>query len=149
MPCDTGNPQGNTGYISELDVRIFLRDLDPEANLLIKDLEFGTEEIRTAVTLAVDFWNEEPPNFTRANYTVDTFPFRYHLLMGTAANLLFIAAHLYRRNKLSYNVPGGAVNDQAKDNDYEQAGARLWQQYIEWVRRKKRELNIMRGWANV
>ena len=60
MTCP--QPFGNAGYLSEMDVRIWLRDLDPELNKLLDDYEFGQEEIRTASTLAVDFWTEEPPN---------------------------------------------------------------------------------------
>jgi len=141
--------QGNTGFISDMDVRIWLRDLDPSANLLLDDLEFGTEEIRTASTLAVDYWNERPPSLAGARYTVYTFPYRYNLLMGTSANLLFIAGNLYRRNRLPSQIPGGSVDDQNKFNEYDAAGERLWQRYKEWVALKKRELNVQRGWGTV
>jgi len=145
----TDQPVGNAGFITEMDVRIWMRDRDPEANLLLKDLEFTPEEIRTAWTLAVDFWNEEPPNLRCANYTLYTFPWRGQMLSATAANLLFIAANRFRRNKLRVNIPGGAADDQAKDQDYEMAGTRLWDAYKDWVRRKKRELNMLRGWGMV
>lgn len=140
-------PQGNPGYITELDIRIWLRDTDPEANLLIKDFEFSHEEVRTAQTLAVDYFNETSPNLTLYNYEYTGFPFRYHLLMGTTANLLFIAANRFRRNELQYNIGGGAVADQSKAPAYDQAGDRLWQQYKEWCALKKRELNVRQGWA--
>lgn len=140
-------PSGNTGFLSEMDVRIWLRDSDPSANLLLDDFEFGQEEIRTASTLAVDAWNEEAPAIV--SYELYNFPYRFALLRGTAANLLFMAAHRYRRNKLNYAVPGGAVNDQDKDREYDAAGERLWQAYVDWVRRKKRSINIERGWGTV
>jgi hypothetical protein len=143
------DPTGNVGYLSEMDVRIWLRDHDPAANLLIQDWEFGQEEIRTACTLAVDYWNEAPPNMHGAWYTLYTFPFRYHLLMATCANLLFIAANLYRRNRLPYNIPGGSVDDQAKAPDYDTAGEKLWQSYKQWVAMKKRELNTQMGWGSI
>ena len=141
--------QGNTGYITDMDVRIWLRDLDPAANLLLDDFEFGTEEIRTASTLAVDYWNEAPPNLVGARYHVYNFPYRYNLLMATTANLLFIAANLFRRNRLPHQIPGGAIDDQNKFNEYEAAGDRLWQQYKKWVSAKKREINTQRGWGRV
>lgn len=141
--------QGNTGYISDMDVRIFLRDLDPAANLLLDDFEFSTEEIRTASTLAVDYWNEAPPNLVGARYHVGNFPYRYNFLMATCANLLFIAANLFRRNRLPHQIPGGAIDDQNKFNEYEAAGDRLWQQYKRWVSTKKREINTQRGWGRV
>ena len=149
MPTCPEGPVGNAVFLSEMDIRIWLRDHDPTANLLIKDLEFSTEEIRTAATLAVDAFNEEPPNMNVANYTVQNFPFRYNLLQGTVANLLTMAGHLYRRNELKYNVPGGSVDDQAKGEDYDRAADRLAKGYMSWVRRKKREINTSRGWGRI
>jgi hypothetical protein len=131
--------------MSDMDVRIFLRDADPEANKLIGDLEFSPEEIRTAWTLAVDKWNETPPHVVQ--YTVTTFPYRYHLLMQTTANLMTIAAHLYRRNHLKYNVPGGAIDDQDKGPAYDAAAARLTRQFDEWMAKEKISLNMAQGWG--
>ena len=89
-------PVGSNTYLTNLDVRIWLRDNDPDANFLLDDFEFSPEEIRTAMTLAVDKWNETPPYLR--NYDYDKFPYRFHLLQGTAGNLLFMAAHRFRRN---------------------------------------------------
>ena len=138
-------PLGNEGFISELDVRIFLRDTDPEANRLLDDLEFSPEEIRTAVTLAVDKWNETPPAINA--YTVDTFPFRYHLILQTSANLLTIAAHRYRRNRLQLQITGGVADEQNKYDAYDVAADRLTQQFNEWMRLKKTEMNARMGWG--
>ena len=138
-------PKGNDTYLSEMDVRIFLRDLDPAANTLLDDFEFGQEEIRTASTLAVDYWNETPPPIQ--GYEVHTFPWRYHLLMGTSANLLFMAAHRYRRNQLDYNVPGGGISDQNKAREYDAAGDKLWTQFKEWCAQQKKSQNVHQGWG--
>jgi len=138
-------PQGNAGFLSEMDIRIWLRDTDPEANTLLLDLEFSPEEIRTAQTLAVDKWNETPPMVGK--YTVTTFPWRYHLLHQTVANLLTIAAHRYRRNNLVYNVPGGTINDQNKAPDYDAAAARIAAEVSKFMNDKKIELNIESGWG--
>lgn len=138
-------PTGNDRYLTEMDIRIWLRDLDPEANTLLDDFEFGSEEIRTAMTLAVDKWNDTPPFIYF--YDIRTFPFRSALLTATCANLLFIAAHRYRRNDLQYSIPGGAVNDQARHKEYDVAGERLWQKYMEWVAHAKRSLNIESGFG--
>lgn len=139
-------PAGNDTYLTDMDIRIWLRDKDPAANLLMDDFEFGTEEIRTASTLAVDYWNETPPPICVYD-EVYRFPFRYHLLMATCANLFFIAANLYRRNKLAYQVPGGGISDQNKDAEYDGAGQRLWEQYKAWVASKKKEINIEQGFG--
>lgn len=142
-------PEGNDTYLTEMDVRIFLRDVDPAANLLLDDYEFGTEEIRTAATLAVDYWNETPPPITTTRWEWTNFPWRYNLLKGTAANLLFMAAHLYRRNKLSYQVPGGGISDQDKNVDYDNAGQRLWNEYTSWCAWNKKSQNVHRGWGSI
>ena len=41
-------PTGNKNYLTDLDVRIWLRDNDPDANVLLDSEEFDAEEIRTA-----------------------------------------------------------------------------------------------------
>jgi hypothetical protein len=140
-------PTGNDTFLSEMDIRIWLRDLDPAANKLLDDFEFKQEEIRTAATLAVDYWNETPPAIQ--GYELYQFPYRYNLLMGTAANLLFMAAHLYRRNQLNYNVPGGGISDQDRAKEYDAAGEKLWQQYKEWCSWKKKSLNVHQGWGQI
>ena len=140
-------PTGNKNYLTDLDVRIWLRDNDPDANVLIDSEEFEAEEIRTAMTLAVDYWNETPPNV--GSYDYDKFPYRFALLRGTAANLLFMAAHRYRRNHLHYNAGGVSVDDQNKYQQYDAAGARLWDEYKQWIAGKKREINVGLGWGTV
>jgi hypothetical protein len=136
---------GNDKFLTDLDVRIWLRDNDPNANLLLADYEFSPEEIRTAMTLAVDYWNEQPPNI--GCYDYHKFPWRLNLLKGTAANLLFIAAHRFRRNALKYNAGGLAVGDQDKYREYDEAGARLWEEFKAWVAQMKRAINIEHGFA--
>ena len=139
------HPVGNHRFLTEVDIRLLVRDNDPKANLLLQDLEFTTEEIRSAMTFAVDKWNDTPPYIW--NYSIDTFPWRSMLACGTVANLLFIAANRYRRNDLQYNIGGGAVNDQARHKDYDAAGERLWSQYTEWIAHNKRALNMEQGFA--
>lgn len=138
---------GKFKYISEMDVRMMLRDYDPAANTLLDDWEFDSEEIRTAATFAVDYWNEVPPDI--GYYTLYDFPWRYHLVKGTCSNLLSMAAHRYRRNRLDYQVPGGGISDQNKAAEYDQIAMKLWQEYKTWVARKKMEVNAGRGWGSV
>jgi hypothetical protein len=135
----------NAATITELDIRIWMRDNDPAANNLLDDYEFTPEELRTALTLAVDHWNDTPPLIGSFDY--DQFPFRSLLLKGTAANLLFIAANRFRRNALKYTVPGGAVADQEKFQEYDGAGGKLWEEFKTEVMRQKRALNMEVGWS--
>ena len=141
------DPQGNSGYFTELDIRTYLMDADPERNLLLDDQEFTPEEIRAAQTHAIDYWNDEPPDIGAA--TVYTFPYRSLALQGTAGTLLKMKAHLWRRNELRYSVPGGQVADQEKSRAYDGAGERLWQEFKQRVLTKKRSLNMEMGWSLV
>lgn len=140
-------PTGNGGYLTDVDVRIWLRDNDPEANLLLDDFEFSSEEIRTAMTLTADYWNETPPSV--GSYDYDKFPYRFALLRGTAANLLFMGAHRFRRNQLNYNAGGLTVDDQNKYQQYDAAGARLWDEYKQWVAQTKKSINAEQGWGTI
>jgi hypothetical protein len=136
---------GNNRFLTEVDIRLFLRDADPEANLLLDNYEFTSEEIRSAMTFTVDKWNETPPDV--ALYDIDNFPFRFMLLKGTCANLLYMAAMRYRRNDLQVSMQGGAVNDQAKHAPYDAAADRLWSEYVDWMMRRKVSMNIESGFT--
>ena len=139
------SPKGNDAAMTDMEVRIFLRDTDPEANVLLDDFEFSPEEIRTAMNITVDRWNDTPPDIYRMDY--DEFPYRSILLLGVASNLLSMAAHRYRRNSLQITAGGTSVNDQAKAGEYDQAAARLRDEYLHAIRTKKRELNTGLGWG--
>lgn len=102
-------PHGNDAPMTDMEVRIYLQDNDPAANLLLDDFEFTPEQIRTAMNITVDRWNDTPPDICRMDY--DEFPYRSILLMGVAANLLSMAAHKYRRNSLQINAGGTSVSD--------------------------------------
>ena len=138
-------PVGNDAPMTDMEIRIFLRDKDPEANLLLDDYEFTPEEIRTAFNITVDRWNDEPPYVCRYDY--DAFPYRSILLMGVVSNLLSMAAHRYRRNSLAINAGGTSVNDQDKAREYDMAAAHYRDEYLRLIRVKKRELNTNQGWG--
>lgn len=137
--------KGNKGFISDVDIRVFLRD-HPETNKLLGDYEFTPEEIRTAMTLVVDKWNDTPPLIN--SFKVDTFPFRWALLLGTCANLLTMAAMKYRRDNLTYNVSGGAIDDQNKAQAYDIAAAKLGEEFNQWMIRTKAHINLSQCWGS-
>ena len=97
------------------------------------------------MNITVDRWNDTPPDIYRYDY--DEFPYRSILLLGVAANLLYMAAHRYRRNSLAINAGGTSVNDQEKSGQYDQAAMRLSQEFMQMIRTKKRELNSNLGWG--
>jgi len=139
------DPKGNDAPMTDMEVRVFLRDKNPAANILLDDFEFTPEEIRTAMNITVDRWNDTPPEIYRTDW--DKFPYRSILLLGVASNLLAMAAHRYRRNSLQISAGGTSVNDQAKAAEYDQASMRLRDEFLTAVRKKKRELNANLGWG--
>jgi hypothetical protein len=58
-----------------------------------------------------------------------------------------MAAHKYRRNSIQINAGGTSVNDQAKAGEYDHAAANLRGEFLQAVRKKKRELNCNLGWG--
>ena len=135
---------GNEGFITEMDIRRVLRDF-PEANNLLDDYEFDDEEIRTAMTLAVDEWNDMTP--TIVNYTVDNFPYRSMHVRATIAYLLQIAARAFARNHLNYTAGGGSVNDQDKAPIYNSISEKLLGEALIQMRNKKNEINLDSCWG--
>jgi len=136
-------PAGNVGFITEMDIRRVLRDF-PEANNLLDDYEFDYEEIRQAMTLTVDEWNDMAP--VVFNYTIDNFPYRSILLKGTVAWLLTIGANSGIRNGLDYQAGGATIKDN-DPSDYQRAAAALAQEVKQLMRMKKNEENYAQCWG--
>ena len=99
------------------------------------------------MALPVQYWNEIPPPI--GTHTTASFPYRYHWLMATAGYLFLAAAEQHRRNNLSYSASGVQVNDQDKEPNFEQAAHRRIQEYKEFVRRKKAEINLECAWGGL
>lgn len=136
-----GNDGLPGGPPSIAEVRLHLRDSSPSESYLLENLMFDDAEIALAIARPVQYWNEIPPPLGR-NYNTQTFPFRYHWLEGICANLFMMVAEQYRRNQLSYQAGGIAVDDQNKEGSYERAGQARWQAYREWVRATKASINL-------
>lgn len=118
------------------EIRIMLRDF-PQSNSLIRQHEFGTQEILSAVRWAVMDWNEQPPSIRR--YSCRSFPWKRAWLDGIAYQLLEISAHAYARN----DAKGPAemlVNDQAKMQEYLGMANMHFQRWREFCKRKKIEI---------
>lgn len=129
------------GPPSVAEVRLHLRDSSPGESFLLDHLMFDDAEIALAVARPVMYWNEVPPPLDIV-YNTQTFPYRYHWLEGICANLFLMVAEQFRRNQLSYQAAGLAVDDQNKEASYERAGQARWQAYREWVRGTKASINL-------
>jgi hypothetical protein len=138
------------GPLTIPEVRLALMDVEsgdngaPFSNLL-DDVEFRDLDIVFAMKRVIDMWNETPPHVDR--YTPRSFPYRYWWLEGTCGILLTTGAHRYRRNQLTYNAGGVAINDQNKSDEYQRAGEELMAKFKQWMMQEKYRINIERTWA--
>lgn len=139
---------GNSAAITALDIQLLLNDR-PEVNKLLDEHEFDPDQIRAALNFTVDQWNGLPPDV--GSLTIETWPpaWRYFLMIGAAAQLLRMAASSYRRNKLQYQLPGGAAQDNAREAEYMAAHAGMMAEFREWLKRQKKAINFNAGWGNV
>ena len=126
------------------DIRLFLVD-DPDTNLVLGDYEYTPEQITKAMSMTVDLWNETPPDV--CVYTVETFPWKHHLMLQVVSYLLAMASHGYTRNDLSYNIAGGSVDDKNKAPQYLQLSADYAGRFREWMARKKAQINSELAWG--
>lgn len=136
---------GNKQTVDNSMVRTWLRDRDPQANLLLDDFEFDDEEIHIARVITIDYYNETPPFTGRFNSS--QIGSRYHLMMGICGQLMYMAANRFRRNELPMQAGGVSINDQGKAPQYDAAGDRLWSTYIRWVNTNKTAANVAQGWG--
>jgi hypothetical protein len=122
------------------EVRLYIRDNAPEENLLLDDFEFDLAEICQATENGVRYWNESQPPINLC-FDTTTYPVRDKWLTYIAGHLFIVAAHRFRRNQLAYQAGGVAVDDQNKFQLYAQTGMTLQQDYKEWVKQKKVQIN--------
>jgi len=146
-PALTGSPSDSNQMLSIAEIRMTLRDTDPESNFLLDELDFKTNEIALMVRKAVDYWNEIPPPL--AQYTSSNFPFRYHLSLGVIGLLHKMVSIYKMRNNLDYSAGGVTVADTIKWQQYENIGTRHWDEYRQWVKDKKYEINIQGGFLQL
>ena len=135
------------GPPSIAEIRLHLRDTDASESYLLDNVAFSDEEIALAMYLPVQYWNEIPPPI--GMHTTASFPYRYHWLMAIAGYLFLTMAEQQRRNNLAYSAGGVQVNDQNKEPSYEQAAKRRLDEYKEFVRRKKAEINLSNAFGFV
>ena len=101
-----------TPILTSEEVRLFLQDRE-ELNPLLLGVRFTPEMIEQAMINTVDYYNlMNPP--TGVMYSLETFPYRSLLLLGTASYLLRSGAINEAANQLSYAADGVQVNDKDK-----------------------------------
>ena len=82
-------------------------------------------------------------------FTPLTFPFRNHHSRAAIGELLLLAGHWYLRNTLSYSAAGVSVNDKDKGNAYITLGQSYREEWKNFVKNKKIELNVAGGFVTL
>lgn len=126
--------------ITEKDIRLYIMD-KPELNPLLRGVRFNAEEIDAALIHCVDYFNIASPP-TTAQYTIESFPFRYIMLAGVAGHLLRGAAVNEASNQLTYSLDGIQVSDKDKAEIFTRLGVQFWEEFKEMVRDIKLNQNI-------
>jgi len=123
------------------DIRLSLRDSDPQINELIENNDFDLAEISHAATRVVQFWNDQPPALAAAHYNSVNFPFREIWLKGIHVFLFQVAEEHYRRNRFPYNAGGTQIDDKSKAPDYNRAWNERFQEFRQMVMHRKVQIN--------
>lgn len=136
------------GPPSIAEIRLAIRDSGGEDNLWRALEEFDNAEIALCIRRPVEAFNELPPPIS-IRFTTTNFPYRYYWLQGIIAHLYLLAARHYRRVHLPYQSAGLTVMDKAKADEYERTGLQTWQEYMQWARYIKVQLNMNEGYGEV
>jgi hypothetical protein len=132
------------------DIRRTLDDFEGK-NDLLGQVEFSNDDIVHAMVNPIRIFNEMPPRLQRFRYGLMTFPYYHQWVQGTAAELLRIAAMHYTRNKLLTSHGGLQGDEKNRDKEYLQYASAYMQEFREFCRLKKHELNFSggQGWGTL
>lgn len=129
-----------TPILTAEEVRLFLQDRS-ELNPLLLGIRFTSEMIEQAMINTVDYYNlMNPP--TNIMYSIESFPYRSLLLLGTASYLLRSGAINEAANSLSYAADGVQVNDKDKAQIFTSLAQSLQQDFKELGQQIKMNQNI-------
>jgi hypothetical protein len=129
------------------EIRLFIQDRE-EMNPLLLGIRFTPEMIEQAMINTVDYYNlmNPPSGFM---YTVETFPFRSLLLLGSAAYLLRSGAINEAANSLSYAADGVQINDKDKAQIFASLAQSLQEDFKELGQQIKINQNIAQIYGTV
>jgi hypothetical protein len=136
-----GGGVSNSGPPTLAEIRLHMRDSDPNDNLWLMNYEFDISEIAACIERPILYWNETPPPIPQ-RYNTSNFPWRYHYLDGIVGCLYSIASIWYARVHLPYQQSGGLqVDDKNKAEIYDRIGKAKWDEYKRWSQMVKVRLN--------
>lgn len=123
------------------EIRLHLRDSDPTDNLWLAVTEFDMAEIAACIERPIHYFNEAPPPINQ-KFNTANFPGRYFYLEAIVGCLYQMATLHYARVHLPYQQQQGlTVDDKNKMEQYDAVGKQRWEEWKNWVRHKKIQLN--------
>jgi hypothetical protein len=129
-----------TPILTAEEVRLFLQDR-AELNPLLLGIRFTPEMIEQAMLNTVDYYNLMNPPLG-IMYSIENFPYRSLLLLGTAAYLLRSGAINEASNQLSYSADGVQINDKDKAQIFMSLSENLQKDFKELGQQIKMNQNI-------
>ena len=129
-----------TPILTSEEVRLFLQDRS-ELNPLLLGVRFTPEMIEQAMINTVDYFNLMNPPLGMM-FSLESFPYRSLLLLGTASHLLRSGAINEAANSLSYAADGVQVNDKDKAQIFMSLSQALQQDFKELGQQIKMNHNI-------
>lgn len=138
-------PQGISRSEDELVARLrtFLGDT-PEKNRLIPDVELTDDELRLALELTLDEYNNSPPF---ENRTYENLPSLVLIIHGGAIQALIMAGIVQNRNYLNFSDGGIQEVISDKGQAYQGWIQMLVAKYREETISLKTSLNMERGFG--
>jgi hypothetical protein len=128
-------------------IRMFLRD-KPQLNRLLRGQPESTDtEIRVALMMALDDWNNTGPPI--GNTTLGKHPAKYLLILRASASLLQSAATWHAREHMPSSDGGTSGDDHAKTADYLNIADRWIQEYEAKKIEIKERININEAFGNM
>lgn len=123
------------------DIRMFMMD-KPELNTLVDGVRFSEENIEKAQEMCVAYFNESAPRIASFQFTVETFPFTYCMMMFAAGYLLRSAAINQASNNLTYSADGISVNDSDKAQVFTELGRNMQEEAKQMIQAIKVQKNV-------
>jgi hypothetical protein len=114
-------------------------------NDLTNEVEYSADDIMYAMVSPVRWFNEEGVHLRRFTFNVSNFPFYENWVTGTAAELLQRAISHLIRNKLQVTHGNITGDEKNRDREYTQMAAAYIDEYKQWARAKKNNLNYSMG----
>ena len=126
--------------ITSEEIRMFMQDR-AELNTLTLGIRFTPEMIEQAMINTVDYYNLMNPPLGHM-HSLEDFPYRSLLLLGTASYLLRSGAINEAANQLTYAADGVQVNDKDKAQIFMSLANAFQQDFKELGQQIKMNQNI-------